>query len=40
MSLLRKEYLLPAVNVLKKILKILSINKSDFFEFNCPCSDQ
>ena len=35
LSLLRKEYLWPPVNVLKNSFKILSITKRDFFEFNC-----
>ena len=39
-SLLRREYLSPAVNVLKNSLKILCITKRNFFEINCLHFDQ
>ena len=40
LSLLRREYFCPAVNVLKKRPEILAITKRDFFEFNFLQSDQ
>ena len=40
LSLLRREYFWPAVNVLKKRPEILAITKRDFFEFNFLQSDQ
>ena len=35
LSLLRREYLSSAVNVLSKIPDILDITKRDFFQVNC-----
>ena len=40
LSLLRREYLWPAVSVLKNIRKILPTTKRDFFELNWFHSDQ
>ena len=40
LSLLRREYLWPAVTVLKNSRKILPIAKRDFFELYCFHSDQ
>ena len=40
LSLPRREYFWPAVNVLKSSPKILPITKRDFFELNCLHIDQ
>ena len=40
LSLLRREYFWPAVNVLKNSPEILPITKREFFEVNCLHSDQ
>ena len=40
LSLLRREYLLSAVNALTNSLETLHITKRDFFELNCLFSDQ
>ena len=40
LSLLRREYLWPADNVLKNSPKIFPITKKDFFELNCLHRDQ
>ena len=40
LSLLTREYLWPAVTVLKNSPKILSITKRDFFKFNFVHNDQ
>ena len=40
LSLLRREYLSSAANLLKKSLKILHIPQRDFFHLNCLLTDQ
>ena len=40
LSLLKREYLSTAVNVLRNSPKILHITKRDFFQLNCLHSDQ
>ena len=40
LSLLRREYLSSAVNVLTNCPKIFHITKIDFFQLNCVHSDQ
>ena len=40
LSLLRREYLSSAVNLIPNSLKILHITKRDFFRLNCLHSDE